>query len=158
MGMRAIPGLEGNTGSNRLARVLVDAVRRFSPNKLAWNDFGTIQPDMSLLVDGYSDPFPPSLYFVAERLLGDDVITTSAATTPTVHASPSVSVGDHGSHDHGSHTHGPHTHTIPRTGMFRRLSPGDRVLVNWVSPTRPAVVDRLHLPATLVDPTLVEVS
>ena len=152
--LRPLPGMEGHAGTNLLLRVLVELIRRFSPNKLAWNNLGTIEDGMVLRVHGYGGVFEPHTYLVAEPLLGYQTVLVTDPTTPDAHTAPAhnlqnAEVGEHGLHghgitDHGAHDHGPHTHTIQEGGILRRLAAGDRVLVAWASKDLPVVVARVN--------------
>lgn len=103
---------------NMLARLIdgriMDRLQR--PDAL---ELGTIQPDMSLLVDRFKVPIPAGDYLVCRSLrLADPMVTTAPG-------------GGDG-----------HTHQVPRPAELAPLAPGDRVLVAWVNNgSDPVVVD-----------------
>lgn len=141
-------------GINRLARAINTRIGEaaFSRPSLA---FGTIQPDMSLLIDSFPIPIPQTDYLVCRSLaIGstDSVLTRTAVDGAHMH-------GTHGNHPHGPsgghaqytgdgvHTHpgseGAHSHPASGGEMvhvhevltpesMRWAQPGDRVLVAWI--------------------------
>lgn len=100
-------------------------------------ELGTINGNMSLTVDSIGTPIPQADYMVDLRLTHETYYSYNelydadmkATRKPHHHAG-----GTHGGHDsgNGSHTHddGLHDHRVP--SVFRRLEPGDRVLVAWI--------------------------
>lgn len=159
-------GMIGNTGSNQLAGVVRGiAQRAMESDGLAlfrWNDFGVIQPDYSLVLFGFSDPYPIGSYFVAQHLLSEEIMLSTEievenleTTVPETGLTTNGGGGDshtHGinAHGHGLHAHPPHTHTVLRQKVFRKLLPGDRVIVAWANQSDPVVMDRY----SIYDPTL----
>lgn len=104
-------------------------------------ELGIINGNMSLTVDSIGNPIPQADYMVALHLTHENYYSynemNSSANAPHHHAG-----GTHGGHDGGSgyHTHddGLHDHRVP--SVFRRLEPGDRVLVAWVG-YEPVIID-----------------
>lgn len=96
-------------------------------------ELGTINGNLSLTVDSIGTPIPQADYMVDLRLTHDTYYSytemNSSRNAPHHHAG-----GTHGGHDggSGSHTHddGLHDHRVP--SVFRKLEPGDRVLVAWI--------------------------
>lgn len=94
-------------------------------------ELGTIGSNMSLTTDSIKTPIPPNQYMVSLSLTHETYFTynelNSSAAAPHHH--------EGGTHPQkggsGYHTHddGLHDHAIP--SVFRRLKPGDRVLVAW---------------------------
>ena len=103
---------------NLLARLIDSRIaeRAWRPDAL---ELGTIQPDMSLLLDRFQVPIPDSGYLVCRSLrLADPMVTTAPGG------------GD------------AHTHQVPRPAELAALVPGDRVLVAWVNNgSDPVVID-----------------
>lgn len=124
----------GETLAGRMKRSASAAV----PTTL---ELGIINGNMSLTVDSIGTPIPQGDYMVSLHLTHETYYTynelNSSANAPHHHAG-----GQHGGHDggNGSHTHddGLHDHRVP--SVFRRLQPGDRVLVAWVG-YEPVIVD-----------------
>lgn len=118
----------GNEGSNKLAAVLQDRMRQMSerPQTL---DFGVIQGDMSLLLNGFPKPIPQKDYLVCRLLtLG----ATGEAYCETT--------------SEGHHVHN-HQGIIPE--KMRSIKPGDRVLVAWVGEDDAYVID-IIMPGTAI--------
>lgn len=108
----------GSPGLNKLADVISQQAQE--QGKVAERplvlDFGTIQPDMSLLTNTFSIAIPKSDYHVLRHLkLG----TTGSILTYT----GTGYVPEHGSHSHAV--------LVPES--MRTIQPGDRVLVAWIN-------------------------
>ena len=97
-------------------------------------ELGTINGDLSLTTDGLGGKIMPNEYMIDLQLTHENYYSynelNSTAKAPHVHNG-----GAHGGHETGTgvHTHntdGLHDHRAP--SVFRRLEPGDRVLVLWV--------------------------
>lgn len=102
--------------ANRLAQTLAGQIARqtASPDPL---ELGTIQADMSLLVDRFPIPIPPGDYLICRHLTLPDPLINTVETEG-------------------------HTHAVPRPERLAPLKPGDRVLVAWVNDgTDPVVID-----------------
>ena len=88
-------------------------------------ELGTINGDLSLKVDSLTGNISPSEYLVDLRL--------THSTYETSETEHEHSGGAHSGHElgTGTHTHdgGKHRHRLP--SVYRRLQPGDRVLVAW---------------------------
>ena len=100
---------DANAGTNKLANVLSDRMRRENDTSLCL-DFGEIQGNGSLITNTFPVAIPKGQYSVC-RHVGGLSFTTSG--------------GKHGGHSSGDGSHG-HTITPPQ------IKPGDRVLVAWV--------------------------
>ncbi len=118
----------GNEGINKLATVFQDRMRQMGerPQTL---DFGVIQGDMSLLLNGFPKPIPPQDYLVCRQLTlgaaGEEYCETTSD---------------------GHHAHN-HQGIIPE--KMRSIRPGDRVLVAWVGEDDACVID-IILPGTAI--------
>jgi len=166
-----------NQGINRLARVLDRRIRNFceKPPPL---DFGTIQNDMSLLLDKFPRPIPQKDYMVCRSVQWGAIDHIFFHTQyPGKDNSGMHMHGENGEHPHGqsgehaghsggapgTHGHpgseGAHNHPEDEREMehihdtligqkFRWLMPGDRVLVAWAGDD--AVVVDLIFPATRI--------
>lgn len=115
----------GDTLSQRMKRSAIAAV----PTTL---ELGIINGNLSLSVDSIGTPIPQGDYMVDLRLTHENYYSynelNSSAKAPHHHAG-----GTHAQYaGDGYHTHddGLHDHRAP--SVFRRLEPGDRVLVAWV--------------------------
>lgn len=100
---------DANAGTNKLANVLSDRMRRENDTSLCL-DFGEIQGNGSLITNTFPVAIPKGQYSVC-RHVGGLSFTTSD--------------GKHGGHSSGDGSHG-HIITPPQ------IKPGDRVLVAWV--------------------------
>ena len=100
---------DANAGTNKLANVLSDRMRRENDTSLCL-DFGEIQGNGCLITNTFPVAIPKGQYSVC-RHVGGLSFTTSG--------------GKHGGHSSGDGSHG-HTITPPQ------IKPGDRVLVAWV--------------------------
>lgn len=110
---------EGNPGTNRLANVLTNRMRRENQVPLIL-DFGEIQADGSLVTNTFPVPIPKGEYSVLRQLtLG----ATGERLTDTKED------GIHGGHTSGN---GIHKHVVKIPEKMRSLLPNDRVLVAWV--------------------------
>ena len=121
----------GSKGTAELARVLDGHARKRARRDFPASDLGTIQADMSLLLDGFRIPFPQGGYIVSERFLVPNPINDTGSTGG-------------GSGDPAFEAH---VHTIPRPNWLRPLAAGHRVVCvildsDTDSPT-PVVVERL---------------
>lgn len=107
-------GFDGNPGTNKLASVLSQRMKKENESPLVI-DFGEIQGNGSLVTNTFPVPIPKGDYSVCRHVgsLGFDTIG-----------------GGHEGHDGQTqdyHT-GLHTHSIKPPS----IKPGDRVLVAWV--------------------------
>lgn len=88
-------------------------------------ELGTINGNLSLTTDSLQGSIPQGEYMVDSRLCCS---TYNVFATTHYHDG-----GGHSGHESGSGTHahngGEHTHRLPNE--FRKLQPGDRVLVAW---------------------------
>lgn len=110
--------------AQRLGAVLAGRMQRtVKAHSRAALELGTIGSDLSLTIDGMAGRVSPTNYMVDLRLTHD-----TYKTDETTH-----------SHDGGDHSHsdGEHRHRLP--SVFRKLEPGDRVLVAWVG-NEPVIV------------------
>lgn len=119
---------------NRLGNVLASRMNNTAKANVPTTlELGIINSDMSLTTDGLSGRISPSEYMVDIRL--------TCGNYETDESTVSLSGGAHGGHESGdgSHTHsgGKHSHGLP--SVFRKLQPGDRVLVAWIG-NEPIVV------------------
>lgn len=105
-------------------------------------ELGIVNGDLSISTDSLSNAIPASSYMISLSLTHEHYFSynelNSSAKAPHVHTG-----GTHDGHESGSGTHthstdGLHDHRAP--SVFRRLEPGDRVLVAWVG-DEPIVVD-----------------
>ena len=114
---------EGNPGTNKLARTLTDRMKKENESPLVL-DFGSIEPNGSLLTNTFPIPIPKGEYSVCRQLtLG----ATGEKLTETGKADSNK--GRHGGHVSGD---GSHEHNISIPEKMRSLKAGDRVLVAWV--------------------------
>lgn len=103
-----------NAGTNRLANVLTDRMKRESESPL-YLDFGEIQANGSLITNTFSVAVPKGQYSVCRHVGG---LTFE------------ISGGGHEGHEEQTTVHntGSHTHTVKPPAV----KSGDRVLVAWV--------------------------
>lgn len=103
-----------NAGTNKLANVLAERMKRESESPLSL-DFGEIQANGSLTTNTFPVPIPKGQYSVCRHVGGLSFITDK---------------GGHAGHENQTTTHntGSHTHTIEPPV----IKAGDRVLVAWV--------------------------
>lgn len=131
-------------GSNvqRLGEALAGRMKKSAAAAIPTTlELGIINGNLSLTVDSIANPIPQADYMVALHLTHENYYSynelNSSANAPHHHAG-----GTHGGHDggNGSHTHddGLHDHRVP--SVFRRLEPGDRVLVAWIG-YEPVIID-----------------
>ena len=110
---------------NRLGNQLLDRMKQTSQAAVPVTvEFGIINGDMSLSVDSINTPIPQEDYMISLHLAHDTYNTYEKGHS-------------HSGEDH-SHSGGEHVHRVP--SVFRRLEPGDRVLVIWYG-HEPVVVD-----------------
>lgn len=116
----------------RLAQLLMGRMSNTAKKSVPTTvELGIINSDLSLTVDSIPRKIPQADYMVDLTLTHDTYYTynelNSSANAPHHHAG-----GEHPQEGgSGAHTHddGLHDHRIP--SVFRRLKPGDRVLVIW---------------------------
>lgn len=131
-------------GSNvqRLGEALAGRMKKSAAAAIPTTlELGIINGNLSLTVDSIANPIPQADYMVALHLTHENYYSynelNSSRNAPHHHAG-----GTHGGHDggSGSHTHddGLHDHRVP--SVFRRLEPGDRVLVAWIG-YEPVIID-----------------
>lgn len=103
-----------NAGTNRLANVLTDRMKRESESPL-YLDFGEIQANGSLITNTFPVAVPKGQYSVCRHVGG---------------LSFGISGGGHEGHEEQTtdHNTGSHTHTV----KLPAVKSGDRVLVAWV--------------------------
>lgn len=123
----------GDTLANRMKKTANAAV----PTIL---ELGTIGNGLILTTDSIKTPIPPSQYMVSLHLTHETYYTynelNSSANAPHHHEG-----GEHSQcKGSGHHTHddGLHDHRLP--SVFRKLQPGDRVLVAWAG-NEPVIID-----------------
>lgn len=109
------------SGMSKLAQVLSERIGEQTKRPDAL-ELGTIQGNMSLLIDRFPIPIPWGEYLVCRSLTLPNPMATTTLT----------SIGDHGSH----------SHNVPLPSQLSPLKPGDRVLIAWVNDgTDPVVID-----------------
>lgn len=124
----------GNVFSGRMKKTVNAGVPTFL-------ELGTIASNLYLITDSLkSDPIPPSEYMVSIKLTHDTYFTynelNSSAAAPHHHEGGThAQKGGSGYHTHDD---GLHDHRLP--SVFRKLQPGDRVLVAWAG-NEPVVID-----------------
>lgn len=173
-------GTMGNEGINKLAGVLQGRMRDMG-DKPQILDFGTIQPDMSLLTNRFPKPVPQEDYVVCRQV-------TLGCTYDILAKTQDIEMPYSGSHIHHTHdltcshhggivagttgeeisaapdppipperqkgsdsSDGMHQHHVLIPEKMRWLRPGDRVLVAWVGDD-PVVIDLIY-PATVIEPS-----
>lgn len=123
--------MDGNSGINNLARTLQERMRETGDTPPIL-DFGTIQADMSLLLNSFPVPIPQSDYMVCRSValgkIGDYLYTTKNNEPPPVLPE--------------------HKHDMLIGDKMRWIQPNDRVLVAWIG-NDPCVID-LILPAKTI--------
>ena len=111
---------------DRLGGVLIGRMQQTAKaNDRTIMELGVINGDLSLTVDSIPANIPPKDYMVALDLTHENYLTYK--TTHTHSGGEHAQEGGSGSH---THTDGLHDHRVP--SVFRRLQPGDRVLVAWI--------------------------
>lgn len=130
--------MRGHTGANRLALVLQGAIQRTASSlDNDWLMLGTLQPDGSLLLDGYRHPFALGDYLVLDTMDHEvDALGRVNAVLTTGDTGLTTLPGGADSHTHGVNAH--HHDTIPAELPLpdekgRLVGEGDRVLVAWVN-------------------------
>ena len=125
-------GFEGNPGTNKLAKVLSNRMKRENESPLVL-DFGEIQTNGSLLTNTFPMPIPKGEYSICRGLTFGAAGSTIMSVTGGEHEHRE---GTHEGHTEGdgSHLHsgGDHQHTVLLPDCMRSVGPGDRVLVAWV--------------------------
>ena len=107
----------GMTNMQRLGNTLSDRMKKTSKGAVPTTvELGVINGDLSLTVDSIGAKISPSEYMIDLRLTHETYCSYSSSHT-------------HAASDH-THSGGSHDHRAP--SVFRRLEPGDRVLVMWV--------------------------
>ncbi len=101
-------------------------------------DYGEIQDDLSLLLNNFPHPIPPSDYMVCRSVIwGEvgDVLYKTQAVGEAYSGAHSHQEGGHSGHEEGDGTHShsenqgeEHLHDVLIGEKMRRLQPGDRVL------------------------------
>jgi len=138
--------MRGNRGINRIARAIDKRISSLiaSPDAL---ELGTIQDDMSLLIDRFPDPFPAGEYLICRTLTQTEPFTTTVEGQGQHGHGPSgghAQYSGDGVHSHPS-TEGGHVHDVVTPSKLAPLAPGDRVLVAWVNNNsdgaEPVVID-----------------
>ena len=136
-------------GSNvqRLGEALTGRMKKSAAAAIPTTlELGIINDNLSLTVDSIANPIPQEDYMVSLHLTHETYYTynelydTDMAPSRDFHKHYN---GEHGGHEagDGSHSHttdGLHDHRVP--SVFRRLKPGDRVIVAWVG-YEPVIVD-----------------
>lgn len=115
----------GNTLAKRMVKTSKNAV----PVTL---ELGTINGDMSLTTDTLAGNISPRDYMIDLRLTHENYYSYNELNSST-NAPHHHEGGEHEQElGSGEHTHddGLHDHRMP--SVFRKLNPGDRVLVAWV--------------------------
>ncbi|WHH58316.1 hypothetical protein [Petroclostridium sp. X23] len=132
--------MAGNAGTNKLARVLFDRMKRTNKNQDQL-ELGTIKDDMSLLTDHFPIPIPKGEYLIARQLtLGDTGGNLTVSATDGSHDVYSDPYPDPVYSHVGIGVDHKHDILIPE--KMRWLKPGDRVLVAWVNQgTDPVIID-----------------
>lgn len=114
--------------SNTLANRMSKTAQRNIPVTI---ELGIINGDMSLTTDTLNGNISPKDYMIDLQLTHENYYSydemNSSRNAPHHHEG-----GEHSCVSTGFHTHddGLHDHRVP--SVFRRLQPGDRVLVAWV--------------------------
>ena len=103
-------------------------------------ELGIINGNLSLTVDSIANPIPQGDYMVPLHLTHENYYSynemNSSRKAPHHHAGGEhAQVGGSGYHTHDD---GLHDHRVP--SVFRRLKPGDRVLVAWIG-FEPVIID-----------------
>lgn len=118
-----------NKGVNKLAQVFQGRIQGLQDTNMQVLDFGTVQPNMSLVTDKFPLPIPANDYMVCRSVTwgkdGDVFAQTQSGGAAE------------------------YIHDIPINEKVRSLMPGDRVLVAWVGDD--ACVIDLILPAAKVN-------
>lgn len=121
------------SNKERLGNVLSGQMKKTSKAAVPMTvELGTINADLSLTTDGLAGNIAPGEYMVDLRLTHENYYSynelNSSANAPHYHhGGEHAQVGGPGTHEHND---GLHDHRVP--SVFRRLEPGDRVLVVWI--------------------------
>lgn len=129
-----------SSNMERLGGILTTRMKETSKSAIPTTvELGIINGDLSLTVDSLPTPIPPeeymidlilthNTYYTYNELYNTDMVPTRS---PHVHkgreAAHLQAAGD-GVHIHN--TDGLHDHRVP--SVFRKIEPGDRVLVVWI--------------------------
>lgn len=130
--------------TQRLGNVLASRMTKTArANAHTFLELGIINGDMSLTTDSLNGKIGPDDYMIALRFTHYTYYTynelNSSAKKPHIH--------EFGEHSHGvgipsgAHIHdqdGLHDHRVP--SVFRKIEPGDRVLVAWVG-NEPIIIE-----------------
>ena len=140
-----------------------DEIVRLINNRNPELQFGVMQADLSLLLDGFSVPIPKKNYLVCRTLTLPAVFMTrtpDGSTKATDDTTPAIE-GDHSHTASGSHLHtitggppsvtdlathshadeGSHWHNVLTPAELRPLKAADRVLVCLIRGQDPVIVD-----------------
>ncbi len=131
--------MTGNMGANALGNVLQARMGQNTNKTPKYLDYGTIQGDMSLLLNHFPHPIPQSDYMVCRSVMWGavgDILYKTQAVGEENSGAHSHKEGGHSGHEggDGTHTHSEkqgeeHVHDVLIGEKMRWLNPGDRVLV-----------------------------
>lgn len=126
-----------STNIERFGDVLAGEMKKTSRSAIPMTvEFGRITGNLSLSVDSLPEPIPPSDYMIDFQLSHETYYTYNELFDTEFFPIRKPHHHEGGTHTQesgdGYHTHddGLHDHRVP--SVFRRLKPGDRVLVVWV--------------------------
>jgi len=132
-----------STGTSKLAQVIAARIttQTKKPDAL---ELGTIQANMSLLLDRFPAPIPRGEYLICRSLTLSDPMTitpTGQGNHPHGPSGGHTQAAGDGVHTHPN-TEGAHRHDIPVPQQLSALKAGDRVLVAWTnSGLDPVIID-----------------